>query len=203
MGTVSLNVDTVAVLGSVSVPGGDISISGARSSFGLFDSDAQALATVDIAVGSMLSVAGEVLPIRNALGFQTGSILRGGSIKISGNIVAEAGAALDVSGASGDLDVPAPFTDSANSANAAGAPFVRTHIESDAGSISFSGGQELFNDATLVGNSGGPTAAGGKLVVSSGRFYPPGSSNLATPLDVTLVVTQNGPTMSPEFSLLC
>ena len=41
----------------------------------------------------------------------------------------------------------------------------------------------------------GPAAIGGSLTVSSGRFYPPGTSGDAqTPLDVTLTVTQGGST---------
>src|SRR5262249_55079531 len=199
MGTVSLGGDTIAVLGSIRAPGGNISISGARSSIRLFDSNARALTTVEIAAGSMLSVAGEVLPIPNSLGFQTGTVLRGGTIGIAGNIVADAGATLDVSGASGDVDVASPFTDAVNSADPAGSPFIRTHIESDAGSIIFNGGEELFTDATLIGRAGGSSASGGKLVVGSGRFNTPGSSNQATPLDITLMVTQDGPTIPAEF----
>jgi filamentous hemagglutinin family protein len=201
LGSVSLTGDTVAELGSITAPGGSISISGAQNSIGLFGTDSQALATVDIAPGSVLSVAGALLPVANSRGFQTGTILPGGSITISGNIVTEASAVLDVSGASADLDVPTAFNGAATSDNPLGAQIARTHVESNAGSISFRGGQELFTDATLFGRAGGPSASGGSLSVACGRFYTASAASSATPLDVTMVVTQNGPSIPASFKL--
>jgi hypothetical protein len=61
-------------------------------------------------------------------------------------------------------------------------------VESSAGAITLQGPQALYTEATLVGRAGGASAQGGSLSVSSGRFYQPGV--IATPLDVTLQVTQ-------------
>ena len=74
-------------------------------------------------------------------------------------------------------------------------PVVATLIQSNAGTITFSGGQELFIDSTLLGAAGGSSALGGDLTISSGRFYPPDMATPPTPLDVTMLMTQTGPTM--------
>ena len=105
-------------------------------------------------------------------------MLPGGNITISGNIVAESGSVLNVSGASGLLDLPPALSGQILSLNGsfAGSPLVRTHVESNGGMITLKGGQELFSDATLIGDSGGPSALGGTLNVSSGRFYLPGGT---------------------------
>src|SRR5262249_6841038 len=135
----------------------------------------------------------------NALGFRTGTVLPGGQITISGNIAAEAGALLNASGATDVLDLPpaaSGINDSTGSLS--GAVLTLTRVDSNGGSISFAGGQELFVDATLLGAAGGPSATGGTLSISSGRFYPD-SATLPTPLDVTLFVTQNGPTIPSAF----
>ena len=128
-------------------------------------------------------------------GYRTGSVLAGGTINVTGNIVAEAGARLDVSGAADTLDLLPAFgaggagdaLDSAVSRSA----FVPTRVESNGGTLTLAGAQELFIDATLRGAAGGPTAVGGSLVVTSGRFFVTGTT--PTPLDVTLVVAQSGP----------
>ncbi|MEI9896446.1 MAG: hypothetical protein WDN28_21935 [Chthoniobacter sp.] len=69
---------------------------------------------------------------------------------------------------------------------------VPTRVESDGGSITLRGGQELFTDATLRGFAGGPSARGGSLSISSGRFISSDGTVAATPRDVNLIVTQNG-----------
>jgi len=74
---------------------------------------------------------------------------------------------------------------------------VATRVDSSAGSITLKGSQELFTDATLIGVAGGPSAKGGSLSVSSGRFYPLGAS--PNPLDVALNVTQSGLTVPSPF----
>ncbi len=61
------------------------------------------------------------------------------------------------------------------------------------------GTQELFTDAAFKGAAGGPSAIGGSLSISSGRFVPISGGNPQTPLDVSLVVTQSAPTIPTVF----
>ena len=200
-GTVRFSGDTVAVLGSILVPGGNITISGGGNSASLFPNQQQALPTVDLGPHSVLSASGTTLLTPNSQNFRTGSVLPGGTIKVSGNIVAEAGSILDVSGASDVLDgAPGYLGAPAGEGSAAGLTLVPTRINSDAGSIVLAGGQELFCEATLKGSAGGPTAMGGTLTVSSGRFYSPLVGNASkTPLDVTLAVSQQDSAFSSAF----
>lgn len=212
-GSVDLHGDTALILGSINAPGGSISIRGAKDSIPLFINQTEALPTVYIGADSRLSVAGATVLTPNIFGNRTGYVLPGGEIHLTGNIVAATGALLDVSGTSSILDLPPPstrvgglITDTSIIPNNSGinstlalARTVPTRIDSDAGSIVFSGGQMLYTDATLRGEAGGPTALGGSLSISSGRFYAPDNTIPASPLDVTLVVTQNGGLL-PSFA---
>jgi filamentous hemagglutinin family protein len=197
LGSVSLKGDTVAVLGSISAPGGTITISGAANSAGLFPNQLQALPTVDLGPQSVLSASGTTVLTPNAQNFRTGSVLPGGTIKVSGNIIAEAGSILDVSGANDVLDVAPGYLGTMPSSTS-GSTLVPTRIDSDGGSIVLAGGQELISEAILKGSAGGPTASGGSLTVTSGRFYPSNAS-VSTPLDVTLDISQQNLVLDPTF----
>ena len=198
-GSVTVSGQTVAIFGTINAPGGNITISGANlypSRTPLFEPKV----TVEIGSDAVLSTAGTVLFTPNALGYRTGSVLQGGKISLSGNIVAQSGATLDVSGASGIFDL-APSSSDLNVAVPdllRGRMVTPTRVDSDGGSISLKGGQELFSDATLRGAAGGSTASGGSVTVSSGRFTIPTSTTLLTPLDVTLDVTQHGQTIPTQ-----
>jgi filamentous hemagglutinin family protein len=203
-GGISLNGDTVDVLGSAHAPGGSISIKGGKS-YVLLDAT-QALnarATVHIGAESVLSTRGEVVLTPDPYGRRRGSVLAGGSIDVFGNVIAEAGSTLDVSGASGILDLlPAELGGSAlpDVTSGLNAPLfsrlsIPARVDSDGGSITLTGSEELFVASTLEGAAGGPTALGGSLAVSSGRFYP--NNVQSSPLDVTLVVTQSGSVFAP------
>lgn len=207
--TVTLSGNTVAVLGSIYTPGGFISINGASNSYPLLFADqTQALTTVYIGSHSTLSAAGTTLLIPDAYQRRIGEVLSGGVISVSGNIVAAAGAVMDVSGASGILDLhpsaanaTVPYQAPAGSV-ATGQLYslatVATRVDSNGGSIVLKGGQMLATDATLRGNAGGSTAIGGSLSISSGRFYLP---NVIPPvLDSNLVVKQSGLTIDAAFA---
>ncbi len=200
LASVSINANTAAVLGRIVVPGGTIRVTGGANSSTLFPNDSgRPLPTLDLGPQSVLSTAGTTLLTPNALGFRTGTVVAGGNIFLSGNIVAEAGSVLNVSGASDSLDVDPGFVGAPQSMDPTAPLVVRTVIDSNAGSITFDGRQELFSDAILIGNAGGPSAVGGSLLVSSQRFLPPGTAEPSTALDVTLEVTQNGPTIPTTF----
>jgi len=200
LGTVSFSGQTVAILGGVFAPGGTITVSGASSSLGIFaGNNATTLPTVDLGPQSVLSTAGVTLLTPNTKDYRTGSVLNGGTITVAGNIVAEAGSLLDVSGATDSLDVsplsvniglngystqdsPLAF---AQNGSLAGYVLVLARVDSSGGTITLSGGEDLFSDATLRADAGGPSAVGGKLVVSSGLSDP----NIP-PSTPTLTVTQ-------------
>jgi len=210
--SVSLTGDTVAVKGAIYAPAGHISITGGSSSFLLFNSANQALPTVELSEGSVLSAAGTTLaqftPDTNGTrtgsavpggpqtrGYLEGDVLDAGTISVTGNIVARTGALIDVSGATDVLDKLLAYDANASSPTRAGVLSrpVATRIDSDGGTITLSGKEELFTNATLLGGAGGSTATGGTLSVSSGRFLPQGSSVVLQPLDVRLTVTQSDP----------
>ncbi|MEI6083057.1 MAG: filamentous hemagglutinin N-terminal domain-containing protein, partial [Verrucomicrobiota bacterium] len=198
--TVRLSGDTVAVLGSVLAAGGTITVAGGANSAALFLDQQQALPTVVLGDHSVLSAAGTTVLTPNAQGYRTGSVLAGGKITVSGNIVAESGAILDVSGASDVLDVAPGYLGTALLVQkpTSGAALVSTRIDSDGGSIVLAGSQELITEATLKGTAGGAKANGGNLTISSGRFYSPNIQNSAkTPLDTTLAVSQHGLDLLP------
>ncbi|MGI9087065.1 MAG: filamentous hemagglutinin N-terminal domain-containing protein [Chthoniobacterales bacterium] len=198
-GSVSLRGQTAAILGSVIAPGGNITIAGGGNSANIFPDSARPLPTVDLGPRSLFSVAGTTVLTPNSLGFRTGRVLAGGNIIVGGNIAAERGSVLDVSGAAGVLDL-APGFSGTNTAIAPGdAPLIPTRVESNAGTITFNSSQELFLDSTLIAQPGGPSANGGSVVVNSDRFTAPGTSVPLTPLTTTLFVRQNGPTIPQEF----
>ncbi len=195
---VSIVGQTVAELGSIIAPGGTIAVQGSPSFANLLSS-VNPLATVELGSQSLLSTAGATALTPDPRNFRTGKVLPGGTITVAGNIVAEAGSRLDVSGASDTLfEAPTLVNTAATDTSTSGSVLVPTHVESNAGAITLRGGQELFSDATLVGKAGGPETLGGSLTVSSSRFLADPTSEFLLPTDVTLQVTQNGPTIAAQ-----
>ncbi|MCX6970884.1 MAG: filamentous hemagglutinin family protein [Verrucomicrobia bacterium] len=199
-GAVELSGNTVSVLGSIYSPGGTIRVSGGTDSTKLFNDSSAALATVFIGPAATLSAAGTFVLSSDPYGRKLGTVLPGGTISVSGNILAAAGSVLDASGAreivdekptvanvNATLKIPASsgLTQMPSSLKA-----VPTVVASNAGTISLQGGQMLYSDAALRAFAGGPAAMGGTLLVSSGRFYPVGSASV--PTDVNLTVRQSG-----------
>ena len=199
--------DTVAIYGTIEAPGGTIAIF-TRNKFRLApDVEAagvSALPTVYIGPDARISAAGTVVPRPDPFGRRIGTLYSGGTISLYGNIVAESGAVLDVSGASGIFDIhPSLLT-------AAGQPVVpatsglntlpyklqtvATRVDSNGGILKLQGAQMLLSDATLLGSAGGPTAVGGTLSIFSGRYYAPGASR--TSADINLTVSQSGQALS-------
>lgn len=202
-GSVSFKGGTVTLLGSVTTPGGNISVSGAGS-FPLAPEQRQnirqALATVHIGSKAHLDASGATVPLPDAFGRNTGKVLGGGTISVSGNIVAEKGALLDVSGTSGTLDLapsqlasdisPGGYRFSGLFQKPLATTGIATAIDSNGGLIDLTGSQMLLSDATLLGRAGGANAVAGTLSISSGKFYNTGDT--ATGADINLVVRQSG-----------
>lgn len=193
-GTVTMTGQTTTVLGSVKTPGGSISITGA-SSFPS-PSDPPLYTTVLIGASSTLDVSGKTLLLPDSLGLRTGQVLAGGSISVSGNILTQDGAELIANGTSGILDLT-PAASSlypAALASLNGRLTVPVTIESNGGTITLTGQSFLHNAASLTARSGGASAIGGTLNISSSRFVPPNTAS--TSADINLIVTQNGPILS-------
>ncbi len=201
-GSLTLKGQTVAVLGSITVPGGSITISGGSSYVSNVQNPVSALITVDLASSARLSTAGEALFIQDPLGMrqQFGAVLPGGSISVNGNILAESGSVLNASGASGVYDLFPYQLGMAESATPEGilpTSVIPYNVESAGGVISLQGAQELYSDAALMAQSGGFTAAGGILSISSGRFYQ--STETSEPTDLNLSVGQGGSVIPTSF----
>ena len=197
-GSVTISGNTADILGSIVTPGGKISISGGKNSSGYFadaeDPSDPRLVTVDLGSNSLLSTAGVFEKSFNAYGFNTGSVLSGGSIAVSGNLLAETGAVLDVSGATSLVDVSP--TQAGATIHTLTPPEVATRVDSSAGSITLSGGEELVTNATLRGFAGGPSAQGGSLTISSQVYDPSFGTVAISPLDARLDISQAMPVYS-------
>jgi len=200
-GSLSFKGQTLTVHGSLSAPGGAITLSGAGS-FPVAPNIAAvasvALPTVVIGAEARVSAAGAAVYVPDAYRRRRGPLFSGRSISVSGNIVAARGAVLDVSGASAIFDAS---PDSLGNAGTVSVPLnsgltaplwklrtVPIISESNGGTIDLNGSKMLFTDATLLGRAGGPTASGGSLTVFSGKFY--GGGTPRTSADINLAVTQ-------------
>jgi len=200
--SVSLRGDLVTVLGDIRAPGGAISLRGG-SSFrlpeGLAPNASFALPTVYLGASARLSTAGTSVLFPDVFDRRSGILYPGGSITVSGNILAEAGSVLDVSGAAETLDfhpgrlAGAPAAVPANAglnSTPWGRRAVPVRVASDAGSIDLRGSQMLFSDAVLRGAAGGDSALGGSLSVATARFYPAGADRSGA--DINMTVRQGG-----------
>ncbi len=205
LGSVTISAQTATILGSITAPGGAISISGAGTNNNTASDPGELfpghspipVASVYLGPNAVLSTAGVTVLTPDVYNLPTGAVLPGGSITLTGNIVAAAGSVLNVSGTSGVLYLPQAQTTLENAAFGSfhGAPVTPVQVASNAGSITLVGKQELFSEATLLGQAGGPSALGGTLTVSSGRYIREGDTDASLPTDPTLVVTQSGPVL--------
>lgn len=183
-GEVGFQGQTVDILGRVYAPGGKIAVAGATRTSSAFPDALSPLVTVYLGPQSVLSTAGDTFSLVDALGRRRGVVLPGGSISVQGNLAAVAGAVLDVSGTRGELDLtPAELglltgelpVNSGLNRPLISVQGIPTWLESDGGSITLRGGEMLYSSASLRGFAGGPSALGGSLAVSSGRFTPDGN----------------------------
>jgi filamentous hemagglutinin family protein len=174
-GSLTLSGNTTSMLGSLNVPGGNIKISGAGNYPQNYkDPPGLPQVTVDLGPSSFISTAGEALYTHDpAHGLRNlyGAVLAGGSISVSGNILAEAGSVLDASGAHGVYD----FFPSQLGMDIPRGPHgmnetIAYRVDSSGGSISLFGSHALNSDALLMAPSGGSTASGGSLSLSSGLY---------------------------------
>ncbi|MHB1080669.1 MAG: filamentous hemagglutinin family protein [Prosthecobacter sp.] len=204
LGSISINAQTASIQGALKTPGGSIQIT--TPSFPSLTTIDNAQPTLFVGAGALLSTAGKTLLLPDAYGRKIGTVLAGGTISLSGNIAAVSGSVMDVSGASDTLDVNVGTLGHAvgNAALAtsgivsSGLMVQRVRVDTDAGSISLTGAEELMVDSSLIGRAGGTNAVGGTLAVTSGRFYSSGV--ISDPRDITLWVSQSGPVLPAGFA---
>ncbi|MGH8445813.1 MAG: filamentous hemagglutinin N-terminal domain-containing protein, partial [Solimonas sp.] len=155
-GTVSLT-GSADIAGTISTPGGVIAISANESPI-VVREHARLLAQGAVLVTSRLTA-----PDGTAL--IDGQVLPGGSISLSGKTVdLQAGALLDVSGASAVFDVP-------TAGDNGGVVRTRRTVASNGGSILISGENISVNDATYLARAGGAGAKGGAFTLNWGASY--------------------------------
>lgn len=203
VGSLVVMAPVVSFAGSASVPGGAITLTGA----GRFPSNdvqpASAQVTLDLAPSASLSVAGLSLYTHDPLNVRQhyGMPLPGGEVSLSGNILARGGSVIDASGTTSSFDLLPYQLGMARgvSARTLLTPGVTSRtLDSAGGSISLEGKEALRSDASLVARSGGKTASGGSLSISSGRFNDNITPFLQT--DLGLAVSQFGPVIGKDFA---
>jgi len=131
------------------------------------------------------------------VGKKSGSVLSGGAISISGNILAESGATLNASGSRGVYDFLPSQLGLAISHETPS--MVAYQVDSAGGSINLNGGQMLYSDAKLAAHRGGATAQGGSLNISSGNFYNTTLDAVNSFKDINLTITQDGQVAPAAF----
>ena len=201
LGKISFTGDTVTILGSIIAPGGIVSLTGGKDSGFLFPSATTVLPTLDLGPSSFISTKGTIVYTLNPENVTTGRILDGGTVNLGGNIAAEAGSKIDVSGVSGVLDFQAGYTGTSSLKNnsTSGQLLIPYKVDSNGGVLNATGAQELFLDSTLLGSAGGSSAVGGTLSLSSGLYFPTGSAVTQTPLSVTMTIGQSGSVIPTSF----
>jgi filamentous hemagglutinin family protein len=175
-GSLSLSGMTVEELGSIVVPGGSVVIKGGGSLVSNLLQN-NPYGTVDLGSTASVSVDGKALYTEDPGHVRSsfGSVLSGGSVTITGNLVAHQGSTIEANGSSG------VFSDLGN-----GGKLTAFRADSTGGSIALYGGQAFYSDAVLTAAAGGSSAQGGSLSISSGNFE---SGSVSDP---SLVITASG-----------
>ncbi|WP_438483353.1 filamentous haemagglutinin family protein [Oleiharenicola lentus] len=195
-GSVTFGGGNVELLGRVETPGGTITVTQGGDSRYLFTPG------LHLGGAAVLNAAGAITYSADATGYRATDVAAGGTIALTGNIVAERGAVLDVSGAAGKIWVAAAEQDPSVAVGVAGR---LTEVEkaSDGGRITLQAERMLFTDATLRGaggrTAGGLAGQGGELIVDSQRSdydlsaVRPDGSTRTKPSDVVLSLTASAP----------
>ena len=200
-GSLEITAPVVSFAGKASVPGGSITLAGGGKYPSNDEQPAFPQVTLDLTPTATLSVAGTTLTMRDPLLVRAryGTVLSGGSVSLAGNILARAGAVIDASGSSATLDFLPYQLGIDRSGPALGLPrSYASRFDSPGGMITLNGSQLLRSDATLIARSGGSTAQGGSLSVSSGRFDDKKVA-FDPRIDPGLTVKQTGPVIPDGF----
>jgi filamentous hemagglutinin len=204
LGSVTLHGQTVEMLGSIIAPAGTVTIRGADT-FPENTPSPTAFTTLHLGASSLISTAGKTVLLADAYNRRVGSVYAGGTIQIEGNIIADAGALLDVSGTSSVLDLlpaQAGSTQQGAAINqlSPAAASLPVRVDSNGGLLALIGHDFLFSNATLLGTAGGTTAQGGTLQVRSDYFIAPNAPNDSR--TINLLVAQDMSTFAPGSKAL-
>ena len=190
LGTVALAAGldgSIDLQGRIVAPGGKVSlIQNLGTTF---------LPSIHLGPASLIDAAGTTTYKTDLAGYHKSGVADGGSIIIDGNVVAEKGAKLDVSGASDSVLLPPG--DPVSGALQPGVVVTPAVVNSNGGIITLYGEQVLFTQATLAGHAGsstigGTTAHGGELVVGSNRSLAQETITVQ-PTDPVLIVAATSP----------
>ncbi|HVJ51878.1 MAG TPA: filamentous hemagglutinin family protein [Aliidongia sp.] len=190
----------VTILGSITAPGGSITALNALPQDNL---NLKSQAPQDVWVGpdATLNVAGIFLPDPLVSGFNTGTVLNGGSITLGGStVVVQQGAQLDLAGASATIEEPNP------AAAMQGPAFIPQAIWSNGGTLALGGNGSglgsIYFAGTVDAAGGAPLAAGGAFVLGNmpvfgdaAQFLPSIVSNSDLPglsAPPTILLQQSG-----------
>ena len=200
-GSLEIAAPVVSFAGKASVPGGSITLAGGGKYPSNDEQPAFPQVTLDLTPSATLSVAGTTLTMRDPLLVRAryGTVLSGGTISLAGNIVAREGSVINASGSSATLDFLPYQLGIDRSDSGLGLPrSYASRLDSAGGAITLNGSELLRSDATLIARSGGSTAQGGTLSVSSGRFDDKKVA-FDPRIDPGLTVTQTGPVIPDGF----
>ncbi|MCK9917114.1 filamentous hemagglutinin family protein [Microbacteriaceae bacterium K1510] len=182
------------VLGSIVAPGGSIGISeGFKPNSALTHDGLPQY--IWIGADAVLDVSGTYVPNPLVTTYSTGKVIDGGSITLSSGsvIVALAGSAFDISGASGTVEVPV------NGTGLHGSSTAQQPLWSNGGSLTLSTGtttgtgwyQSVYFAGTIKAAGGAADAAGGTLNISNlGGILVSQSGNVAAAFGQTVPATR-------------
>ncbi|NBZ95963.1 MAG: hypothetical protein EBR40_05980, partial [Proteobacteria bacterium] len=174
VGLIKLDAQTIEIRdgAKLSAPGGSIVLAAAKKtdSYARKDENLYADAQFTLLLGerALISVSGIPLLTDDPLRLRgtVGTVLAGGSVDLSGNILALLGSIISASGASAELSYLS------NQLGLSGMGGVlRIRVDSAGGSIALHGGQMLYSAAMLSAKSGGDTANGGRLEIGSSLYF--------------------------------
>ena len=170
---------TVVINGSIDAPAGAISISAT---------------TLRVAPAAQFTARGVAAIALDPTGMRAGSVLNGGSVRLTGAMDLRSGVVIDVSGTSGVIDDPLRARGS----------FATVSLASDGGEISVRGGTLAPStiEARLRALAGGTGAAGGRLTIYNPSLA--GAANVASTnlIDAIGLIGANGMDMTASIGAI-
>ncbi|WP_161607339.1 filamentous haemagglutinin family protein [Methyloferula stellata] len=152
----------VTVFGSIFAPGGSITLTSTLLS-GVGFTGVTGASDVWIGANAVLDVSGIYVPNPSIANYQTGSVLDGGTITLSGDtaVVALPGSQFKLEGTSAQIQMPSGSVNLSQR-------FVTQEIWSDGGTLALNGNVYFAGNVAAAG--GAPLASGGMLDVSGGSI---------------------------------
>ncbi|MCK9917090.1 filamentous hemagglutinin family protein [Microbacteriaceae bacterium K1510] len=180
LANISLNAGGPAiVLGSIKAPGGSIAVNEGFTPATPLDQHDGLPQYLWLGENAVLDVSGAFVRDPRVATYVTGAVLPGGSITLSGlgTIIAFPGAAFDIAGASGTVEVPSRGTGLGG-----GTQTATRQVWSNGGNLTLSTYDSVYFAGTIKAAGGAPQAAGGTLNISNlGGIVVSQSGDVAAP----------------------